>query len=84
MTKLEMHPTVRRFREREARPEAPGPSKPAAPLDEAWLRRLCEEAGVDDVGFVAITDRPRDRRPEGGDPLGVPGDADAGEHRSAG
>ena len=65
MTKLEMHPTVRRFREREKRPEVPEPAAPAAPIDEAWLRRLCEEAGVDDVGFVAI-DRPEidDQRAE--------------------
>lgn len=65
MTKLEMHPTVRRFREREARPAAPGPSAPAAPIDEAWLRRLCLEAGADDVGFVSI-DRPEidDQRTE--------------------
>ncbi len=65
MTKLEMHPTVRRFREREARPEAHGTAAPDKPMDESWLRRLCEEAGVDDVGFVAI-DRPEidDQRAE--------------------
>ncbi len=52
---LQAHPTVIRFHEREA-------SRPAAPqqggaLDAGWLRRVCLEAGAEDVGFVAI-DRP--------------------------
>src|SRR5438093_13037627 len=51
MTQLSEHPTVKRFHElaglmnmRESLP----------PLDAAWLRQLCLEAGADDVGFVAI------------------------------
>ena len=51
MTQLSEHPTVKRFHElaglmniRESLP----------PLDAAWLRQLCLEAGADDVGFVEI------------------------------
>lgn len=40
------HPTVKAFR---AKPVTPVVS---APLDAAWLRKLCLEAGADDVGFV--------------------------------
>ncbi len=47
MAKLDEHPTVIRHRER---PPAPA----AAALDAAWLRRLCLDAGADDVGLVAI------------------------------
>lgn len=47
-------------------PTAPGPgSSPALrTLDAEWLRRLCREAGADDVGFVEI-ERPAlaDERP---------------------
>jgi epoxyqueuosine reductase QueG len=48
MVRLEDHPTVRAVRER--------PRETAAdePLDAAWLRQLCLEAGADDVGFVEI------------------------------
>jgi ferredoxin len=48
------HPTVQRYREK----NGTGP-QPVAPiiLDADWLRRLCLDAGVDDVGFVEI-DRP--------------------------
>jgi ferredoxin len=54
MTTLSDHPTVRRFHEgRLPLPVAP----PATPLDAAWLRQLCLEAGADDVGFVNL-DRP--------------------------
>jgi ferredoxin len=58
MPKLDEHPSVVRFRQAEPRP-APGP------LDADRLRRLCLEAGADDVGFVAI-DRPEvdDQRAE--------------------
>ncbi len=49
---LDTHPTVQKFRH--ASPPAPG-SQP--PLDSAWLRQLCLEAGADDVGFLEI-DRP--------------------------
>ncbi len=31
------------------------PVQPSVPLDQAWLRHLCLEAGADDVGFVEIT-----------------------------
>jgi ferredoxin len=47
MAKLDEHPTVVRYRQ--------GSGKgPAQVLEAAWLRRLCLEAGADDVGFVAI------------------------------
>ena len=51
MTKLEEHPTVKSFRERAA-----SPARPARPerLDSSWLRRVCLDAGADDVGFVGI------------------------------
>ena len=62
MAQLSEHPTVRRFRAKEAtdvvspRPES---------LDREWLRQLCLEAGADDAGFVEI-DRPEmaDQRSE--------------------
>jgi ferredoxin len=58
MAKLEEHPAVVRFHELPLRPR-PGR------LDAERLRRLCLEAGADDVGFVAI-DRPEldDQRTE--------------------
>src|SRR5215213_8616000 len=31
--------------------------RPTQPLEEAWLRQLCLDAGADDVGFVHV-DRP--------------------------
>jgi len=43
------HPTVKQFREREAAGNQP---KRVQKLDAAWLRRVCMEAGADDVGFV--------------------------------
>jgi Fe-S-cluster-containing hydrogenase component 2 len=54
MTALSEHPTVKWFRERveAATDQATSPS-----LNAEWLRRLCLEAGADDVGFVEI-DRP--------------------------
>src|SRR5499427_1017753 len=54
MTILSEHPTVKWFRERveAATDQATSPS-----LNADWLRRLCLEAGADDVGFVEI-DRP--------------------------
>jgi ferredoxin len=45
------HPTVRAHGQRPVQP------KLAAPLDAAWLRQLCLDAGADDVGFVEV-DRP--------------------------
>src|SRR5436189_314088 len=50
-TPLKKHPTVEAYR-RKAVPE-----KTCEPLDAAWLRQLCLDAGADDVGFVEI-DRP--------------------------
>src|SRR5262245_26730783 len=54
MVALSEHPTVKWFRERAeaATEQATSPS-----LNAEWLRRLCLEAGADDVGFVEI-DRP--------------------------
>lgn len=51
MPSLDDHPTVQL-----ARRQAPLP-RADAPLDAAWLRNLCLDAGADDVGFVEI-DRP--------------------------
>src|SRR4051794_41056485 len=50
MTKLDDHPSVVRFRQSEPHPR-PGR------IDVERLRRICLDAGADDVGFVAI-DRP--------------------------
>jgi len=49
--KLEEHPTVVKMRQQR------DDVRPTEPLDEAWLRQLCLDAGADDVGFVHI-DRP--------------------------
>lgn len=50
--RYEDHPTVRRMRER-AREAAAADELPE-PLDGEWLRRLCLDAGADDVGFVHV------------------------------
>jgi hypothetical protein len=50
-SKFDDHPTVKAMRARE--PAA----RRSEPLDAAWLRGLCLEAGADDVGFVDL-DRP--------------------------
>ena len=50
-SKFDDHPTVKAMRARE-----PAPRR-SEPLDVAWLRGLCLEAGADDVGFVEL-DRP--------------------------
>ncbi len=42
------HPTIVAARARRPAPPA------AEPLDAAWLRALCMEAGADDVGFVGL------------------------------
>src|SRR3954449_2466852 len=42
------HPTVKAHRLRSA------PEKTSEPLDAAWLRKLCLDAGADDVGFLEI------------------------------
>src|SRR3990172_11129885 len=52
--KLSEHPTVTRFYQR-ATSDADSALPPK--LDADWLRRLCLEAGADEVGFVEI-DRP--------------------------
>ncbi len=49
--KLDEHPTVKAYRER------PKPQTPSGPLQADRLRKLCMDAGADDVGFVEI-DRP--------------------------
>lgn len=33
-----------------------GAAGPRVPIDADWLRALCLEAGVDDVGFVSVDD----------------------------
>ncbi|QUQ67206.1 4Fe-4S binding protein [Kutzneria sp. CA-103260] len=45
--RLENHPSVRAVRERPA-------DTPAPVIDADWLRKLCLDAGVDDVGFVPL------------------------------
>jgi ferredoxin len=54
MGKLAEHPTVRAYYEQVSPPAHAGTPDI---LDADWLRRLCLEAGADDVGFVEI-DRP--------------------------
>jgi NAD-dependent dihydropyrimidine dehydrogenase PreA subunit len=51
LAKLDEHPTVRQFREREASGYEPARR---GTLDPAWLRQVCLEAGADDVGFVDL------------------------------
>src|SRR3954453_11311496 len=50
-TAVQEHPTVTAHRQK------PAIQKVAEPLDTAWLRQLCLDAGADDVGFVEV-DRP--------------------------
>ncbi|MFI9384659.1 epoxyqueuosine reductase [Kutzneria sp. NPDC052558] len=45
--RLENHPSVRAVRSRPA-------DGPAPVIDASWLRKLCLDAGVDDVGFVPV------------------------------
>ncbi len=52
--KLEDHPTVKWYRQREATQAVTARS---TGVDPQWLRGLCIEAGADDAGFVEI-DRP--------------------------
>ena len=47
-TSLKEHPTV------EAHRRKPAPEKVSQPLDAAWLRQLCLDAGAEDVGFVEV------------------------------
>jgi ferredoxin len=62
MPLLSEHPTVKRFQERI---NAATAETPPRELDAEWLRRLCIDAGADDVGFVEV-DRPElaDQRAE--------------------
>ena len=57
---LEQHPTVEKFRR-----EPPIQPDAVQPLDSAWLRQMCLDAGADDVGFVEV-DRPEiaDQKPD--------------------
>jgi ferredoxin len=48
MSGLDTHPTVVDHRRKD-------PRSARGVVDSAWLRRLCMEAGADDVGFVSIT-----------------------------
>jgi len=50
-TSLKKHPMVEAHRKKSAS------EKVSQPLDAAWLRQLCLDAGADDVGFVEV-DRP--------------------------
>src|ERR1044071_7204612 len=50
-TPITEHPTVAAHRKK------PAPEETSQPLDAAWLRQLCLDAGADDVGFVEV-DRP--------------------------
>src|SRR5437868_6448334 len=62
MAPLAEHTTVKQFHARERRgTESARPQT----LDRGWLRKVCLEAGADDVGFVEI-DRPEivDQKPD--------------------
>ncbi|MCG8425092.1 MAG: hypothetical protein MJE77_45005 [Proteobacteria bacterium] len=54
---LSSYPTVVKIRKRSSAPALARETDMERPLDVAWLRRLCLDAGADDVGFVAV-DRP--------------------------
>jgi len=45
---LNEHPTI------EAHRKKPSQKEVSLPLDAAWLRKLCLDAGADDVGFVKV------------------------------
>jgi ferredoxin len=47
-TAIQEHPTVAAHRQR------PATERTSEPLDAAWLRQLCLDAGADDVGFVEL------------------------------
>ena len=51
MSQMTEHPTVKWFYERAA---AGGRPVPPDRLDTNWLRRICIDAGADDVGFVEV------------------------------
>src|SRR5690242_15914171 len=50
MTTLAEHPTVKRFQDQQRVGDASAPHA----LESEWLRRLCFDAGADDVGFVEV------------------------------
>jgi len=52
MQKLEVHPTVRKFRQQQASAEEQSTQKQF--IDSEWLKTICLKAGADDVGFVPI------------------------------
>jgi Fe-S-cluster-containing hydrogenase component 2 len=54
MTKFDQHPTVKRLRQRQNSQDQNTQSNSSSPLDRNWLRSLCLELGVDDVGFVRL------------------------------
>lgn len=54
MTKFDDHPTVKRLRERQNSQDEDARNVISSPLDRDWLRSLCLDLGVDDVGFVSI------------------------------
>lgn len=60
-SKLQDHPTVKQFQAKQMQGLLPtttdSPDSPDSTCDAQWLRRLCLDAGADDVGFVSI-DRP--------------------------
>src|SRR6478609_5847045 len=47
-TAIQEHPTVAAHRQR------PATERTSEPLDAAWLRQLCLDAGADDVGFLEL------------------------------
>ena len=54
MAKFDDHPTVKRLRELQSSQDQNTQDTISAPLDRDWLRSLCLNLGVDDVGFVSI------------------------------
>ncbi|MGA7936251.1 MAG: SCP2 sterol-binding domain-containing protein [Kovacikia sp.] len=55
MTKFDEHPTVRRLRELQNAQDQNPQRDISSPIDRDWLRSLCLDLGVDDVGFVSIS-----------------------------
>ncbi|MEM7343967.1 MAG: SCP2 sterol-binding domain-containing protein [Chloroflexota bacterium] len=54
MSAMQNHPTVQAFYEQQTS-DKPISEGNQFPLDAAWLRQLCLDAGADDVGFVALS-----------------------------
>jgi Fe-S-cluster-containing hydrogenase component 2 len=55
MPKFDDHPTVKRLRALQNSQDQDPQNPISSPLDRDWLRSLCLELGVDDVGFVSIS-----------------------------